>query len=158
MIDMGKGSKRIAGAAAVVALALILAALLALGRDTYAVEHRVKAAVSSGATELDFVSATPFEWDRMYVFGCYTPRSEVERALRFEWPGFRRTSIERSDSVCLVAFVRNSEVIYWYEQPRTIELGGLANGKGYSPSKANFRVVRTDDQVALTPIAANENL
>jgi hypothetical protein len=89
----------------------------------------------------------------MFVFDCYTSQSTVENALSFPWPDYRKTSIESSDSVCLVVFVQGSDVVYWFEQPRRIELGGLANGSGYSRSEAKFQISRDAAGAQLHPVA-----
>jgi len=112
---------------------------------------RLAAAVASGATSFDFADDPAFKWDRMYVFGCYSNRASVERALGFQWPDYTNTTIESSDSVVLVVFVKSEQVVAWYEQPQSIELGWLANDKGYSRSEAQFRVDRSGGRIALKP-------
>jgi hypothetical protein len=107
--------------------------------------------VASGATTFDFAEDPAFAWDRMYVFDCYSSRASVEKALGFKWPDLSTTNIEHSDSVVLVVFVRDGSVVGWYEQPRTIDLGGIANDKGYSRSEVRFEVDRTNERVELRP-------
>lgn len=114
-------------------------------------QSRLESAVASGATSFDFAADATIAWDRMYVFDCYSSQASVEKSLGFQWPDFRKTSIESSDGVLLVVFVRNREVVGWYEQPRSIELGRLANGKGYSRSEAQFTIDRTSGRVELKP-------
>jgi hypothetical protein len=115
------------------------------------VQSRLEAAVASGATSFDFASDGALAWDRMYVFDCYSSRASVEKNLGFSWPDFRKTTVESSDSVLLVVFVKNGNVVDWYEQPRKIELGYLANGKGYARSEALFNIDRTNGKVELRP-------
>mgnify|MGYP001609167012 CR=1 FL=1 len=112
-------------------------------------QSRLESAVASGATSFDFAADPAFAWDRMYVFGCYSSRESVEKSLGFAWPDFSKTTIESSDSVVLVVFVHNGKVVGWYEQPRTIELGGLANDKGYSRSAARFQIDRATGRIEL---------
>jgi hypothetical protein len=133
----------------VLLIAAVLTALLAGGlwvryRHAKVVQERLESRVAAGAASFDFAASTPFEWERMYVFGPYTPRETVEKALGFAWPDFRHTSIRSSKGDCLVVFVKDGRVVYWYEQPRTIELGWLANEKGYDRAEAVFIVDRTD--------------
>ncbi|MFO0912060.1 MAG: hypothetical protein U0795_03825 [Pirellulales bacterium] len=113
-------------------------------------QYRLEAAVASGATSFDFADPG-FAWDKMYVFGCYSSRESVEKTLGFSWPDFGRTSIESSDSVVLVVFVEQGRVVGWYEQPRGIELGYLANDKGYARSEARFDISRSTGRVELRP-------
>lgn len=89
----------------------------------------------------------------MHVFGCYSSRESVEKALGFPWSDFSKSAIESSDSVVLVVFVQNRKVVGWYEQPRTIELGGLANERGYARSEADFEIDRAAGRVELKPRA-----
>ena len=112
-------------------------------------QSRLETAVASGATSFDFAADPAFVWDRMYVFGCYSSRASVEKALGFSWPDFSKTTIESSDSVVLVAFVQNGKVVAWYEQPRAIELGYLANDKGYTRSEAVFDIDRSTGRIEL---------
>lgn len=114
-------------------------------------QSRLEAAIASGATSFDFAGDPAFAWDRMFVFGCYSDRASVENALGFAWPEFGKTTIESSDTVVLVVFVQNGQVVGWYEQPRSIELGGLANDQGYARSQAVFDVDRTGGTVSLRP-------
>jgi hypothetical protein len=108
--------------------------------------------VASGAASFDFAADPAFAWDRMYVFGCYSSRASVEKALGFSWPDFSKTTIEYSDSVVLVVFVHHGKVVGWYEQPRSIELGYLANDKGYTRSEAVFDVDRSTGSIELKPL------
>lgn len=112
-------------------------------------QSRLESAVNSGAASIDFAADPAFAWDRMYVFGCYSSRASVEKALGFSWPDFSKTTIESSDSVVMVVFVQNGKVIGWYEQPRTIELGDLPNDNGYSRSEAVFNVDRSTGRIEL---------
>jgi hypothetical protein len=116
-----------------------------------ATRSRLGAAVVSGATSFDFAADPAFAWDRLYVFDCYSGRASVEKVLGFAWPEFSKTTVASSDSVVLVVLVRDGKVVGWYEQPRTIELGGLANDKGYSRSEARFKIDRAGGRVGLTP-------
>jgi hypothetical protein len=110
---------------------------------------RLESAVTSGAMSFDFAADPKFSWGRMYVFDCYSSRASVEKTLGFPWPDFSKTTIESSDSVVLVVFLQNGAVVDWYEQPRTIELGHLANEKGYSRTEAVFGIDRSGGRVEL---------
>lgn len=96
---------------------------------------------SGPGTVIDFAELSPLPWNRLYIFGPYTSHEHIHRCLGFRWPGMRWTSIGDSDRVNLVVFVRNEEVIHWFEYPRKRgELGGLANAIGYARGDALFRV------------------
>ncbi|HVU90444.1 MAG TPA: hypothetical protein VHD36_24175 [Pirellulales bacterium] len=124
--------------------------------DWRGVPNRLESRVASGARTIDFAAETSFTWDRMFVFDCYSSQADVENALGFKWSGFRHTTIDSSDSVCLVVFVKGGKVVYWYEQPRTIDLSHIASKLGYSRSDAKFDVERTD-WVRLKPVSASQH-
>lgn len=104
-------------------------------------------------TVINFAEVAPFPWDRLYIFGPYTPHEYIHSRLGFHWQGVRQTSIELSDVVNLVVFVRNEKVVHWFEYPRnSCELGYLAASRGYARGEARFRVklLSEDGDLALT--------
>ena len=110
---------------------------------------RLEIAAASGAQTFDFAAETTFDWERMYVFGCYAPQKDVERVLGFAWPDYRKSSIGSSDAVCLVVCVKDRRVVDWYEQSRRVEIGDLVNDQGYARSEATFNIVRLGDRYGL---------
>lgn len=103
-------------------------------------------------TLIDFAEVAPFPWDRLYIFGPYTPSEHIHSCLGFHWQGVRWTSIEESDGVNLVVIVRGGEVVHWFEYPRNHgELGGLAEPRGYARGDARFwvQLVSAEGRLAL---------
>lgn len=90
-----------------------------------------------------------FDWQRVYVFAPYSTRVTVEARLGFAWPEYKDTSVEMSDSVCLVVFVSDGAVVGWYEQSRDIDLSDLDSAEGYSRDEAVFGVTREADRLVL---------
>lgn len=108
-------------------------------------------------TTVDFAEVAPFAWDRLYVFGPYTPHQRIHDSLGFRWPGIRATTIEYSEGVNLVVFVRSGEVVYWFEHPRNQgELLELARPQGYSREEARFQVCFVDGEQRLA-LAKQQN-
>jgi len=94
-------------------------------------------------TVIDFAEVAPFPWDRLYIFGPYTSPEHVQKSLGFSWPEYWRTSIQDSKRANLVVFVRERQVVHWFEHPRKDgELGYLDDPKGYARGEAHFRVQR----------------
>jgi len=93
-------------------------------------------------TTVDFAEVAPFAWDRVYVFGPYTPHDRIHSSLGFRWVGVTSTTIEWNEGVNLVVFVRGAEVAHWFEHPRTEELETIADPKGYARQQARFTVHR----------------
>jgi len=64
-------------------------------------------------------------WDRLYVFGPYTPRSAIDRRIGFKWRG--ATAIETQDAVQLLLAVDGNRVTRAVDLPRgTADFGCLA--------------------------------
>jgi hypothetical protein len=103
-------------------------------------------------TIVDFAEVAPFAWDRVFVFHPYTPHEVIHERLGFHWNGFERTTIEMSEGVNLVMFVRNKEVVHWFEHSRLELLEDLADPKGYTREQAKFQVrVGLAQRLALAP-------
>jgi hypothetical protein len=113
----------------------------------------LEAAVASGATSFDFAAHTESAWDRVYVFGSYSSRQQVEQSLGFTWPGYDKSVVQAQDGNTLVVFVRDGRVVDWFDSPPGVNLGWVANAGGYSPEHATFRVERSDGRVELKPTA-----
>ena len=97
----------------------------------------------------DFSQQFTFPWDRMYVFAPYSSRDTVNSALGFEWAGYDQSVIENTDTVNLVVFVKDSKVVGWFEQARSVDLDQIATPDGYARSDASFRVKPSELGVVL---------
>ena len=113
----------------------------------------LESAVASGATSFDFATDSAFAWDRVYVFGSYTSRQDVEKSLGFSWPDFEKSEVWVQDGNTLVVFVREGRVVDWFDSPPGINLGWIANAEGYGRDQAAFRIERADGRAELKPIA-----
>jgi hypothetical protein len=105
-----------------------------------------------GAT-VDLAEVAPFAWDRVYVFGPYTPHDYIDTCLGFHWGEVESTTIDMHEGVNLVVFVRDAEVVHWFEHPRNEELEDLADPNGYAREQAKFKVERVgaDQRLGLVP-------
>jgi hypothetical protein len=124
-----------------------IAAGLAVLAGFYLIALRTSASANLSArmqlgagTTVDFAEIAPFTWDRVYFFGPDTSHETIDDALGFHWGDAKKTSIQFNKDRALVLFVRNQEVVYWFEHPRTEDLAGLANLAGYARHDATFVV------------------
>ena len=108
---------------AVVGLALGALALGGCGRDAVRAEDawpELETAVQSSAQTgkpLEPVdSVGDRRWDRLYVFGPYTPRAEINRQIGFEWKG--TSAIDSQDAVQLLLLVDGKRVTRAVDLPR----------------------------------------
>jgi hypothetical protein len=98
-------------------------------------------------TIVDFAAITPFAWDRVFIYGPYTPHQAIHDSLGFYWDGISRTTIPQSEGVDLVVFVNRDKVVHWFEHPCDRgDLGALTldltDPKGYTREEAKFLVCR----------------
>jgi hypothetical protein len=119
-----------------------------LGYWLYVRSHAVSWALSGQmqrgpGTVVDFAEIAPFPWDRVYVFGPYTPQGAIDASLGFHWEGAGSSAINGHKGQNLVVFVRAGEVVYWFDHPRNEELTELADPHGYARNDARF-IVRKD--------------
>lgn len=128
------------GVIAVVLLAAVLAVPFAQRRQLAEDLARSVRMYRIGYTSHIVVAEyTQFEWDLLYLFPPYSAESEVSAALGAPLPGFRWTSIEESDSVTLLVFVRGERAVRWVELPRSqADFSDLFAGSPYPPEDALF--------------------
>jgi hypothetical protein len=101
---------------------------------------------------VDFSDLASCDWNRLFVFHPYTRGEDIERALGFHWDQAKASGISHSDGVNLIVLVKDSQVVKWFDHPRSRgELYGLADGSGFHRTNAKF-VVR------LTYAGAQERL
>jgi len=90
---------------------------------------------------IDFSQITSPTWDKVYFFRPYTPNSRIYASLGFVWLGSRSTSIDASDGVTLIVFVKAKRVVAYAEFPRNeVDFSSLDNNTGYSITNAKFAI------------------
>ena len=90
---------------------------------------------------VDLAQDGPAEWERVYIFGPYTPAEDIHRILGFRWSDVKWTGIESDDGVTLIVFVREGEVVGWFEHPRSRgDFYLLENTASFSRDDARFVV------------------
>ncbi len=93
---------------------------------------------SSGRTFVNLAKVVPSAWDKVCILGPYSTSKHAYDTLGFTWPVEVTSSIATSDSVALLLFVENQEVVEFVEHPRRD--GDFANlsGQCFSREKATF--------------------
>lgn len=91
--------------------------------------------------KVDVSLLTSFSWDKLYVFGPYTPPKKIDTILDKYWIGSRFTEIKSSDRISLLVFTKNGQVVQYLESPRSRgDFSPAANETGYSMIEAQFIV------------------
>jgi hypothetical protein len=70
------------------------------------------------ASSIKLSNLTKFEWEKVYIFGPYTPKEKVESDLGFKWNGFNETGISSDDSTNLLLFLSKDNGVKWAKIPR----------------------------------------
>jgi hypothetical protein len=81
--------------------------------------ERIQHQAAWGVAKLDLQTLTDFEWDALYLFGPYTPLDKISKILGTKYRG--PNSIEYSDGINLLVFMKNGEVVQYAEIGRSIE-------------------------------------
>ena len=96
-------------------------------------------------TSVNLADLAPFRWDRMYVFGPGTPIETVRDSVGAPWPGLARYGRATPDTVSLLVFVAERQVLAAAAHPRRRgDFAPARTGRGYAPSEAIFRVDSVD--------------
>ena len=73
---------------------------------------------SSGRTFVDLADVVPTAWDKVCILGPYSTPKNVYDTLGFDWPLDMFSSIATNDTIALLLFVKNQEVVQFVEHPR----------------------------------------
>ena len=108
---------------------------LAAGLDS-----RVSLYQSGRITIIDMVSLTNFAWDRLYLFGPYTPATYLDDRLGPAWRAKCSTQVEYSEGYTLLAFTRSGSVVHCLDYPRAndFNIPWPQSRSGLSPQQALF--------------------
>jgi hypothetical protein len=104
----------------------LLATLLALASGCSPVDQEVSSAIGAAvrensAQELRLVAITDFDWDKLYLFDPYTPRSDVCNILQVQAKYCERVVPFEStdDGTMTMAFVSGTRVVRYSKHKRS---------------------------------------
>lgn len=89
---------------------------------------------------IDLSAITLFSWDRLYVFGPYTPLSSLESTVGRSWRNICFTQINVLEGYALLVFTKNKKVVHCLEySTEKYDFSSLANySSGFSIQEALF--------------------
>jgi hypothetical protein len=73
---------------------------------------------SSGRTFVNLAKVLPSVWDKVCILGPYSTSKHAYDTLGFAWPVETHSTISVSDSIALLLFVNNKEIVEFVEHPR----------------------------------------
>ena len=100
---------------------------------------------------IDLSSVATFSWDKLYIFGPYTPSEIVNKSLGTIWPEYWDRSIESNEAIILLVFTDKGKVVQYLEYPRgpQCDFTGAQNLDGFNRDDAKFVV---DDRERCVPL------
>ena len=72
----------------------------------------------SGDGSVNLAQVVPGPWDEVCVLAPYSDNTAARKTLGFDWNAEARTSIHTNDSIALLVFVKNGDVLDYVEHPR----------------------------------------
>ncbi|MBA3323028.1 MAG: hypothetical protein H0T45_16515 [Pyrinomonadaceae bacterium] len=111
------------------------------------VEQALIRTVKQGAGTVFWMSdLAPFEWERMYVIQPYTAPENINRKLGFEWARASISGIQNTDTIRLLLFVKEKEVVAEVEYKVWNGFFEGDGGTGYSIEEAKFVVEEEEER------------
>jgi hypothetical protein len=107
-----------------------------------AVSRSIAASVHAGAgTRLTLADHTDFAWERVCIFGPYTPDTEVDRISGIQGVASRAYDIRENEGIDVLMFIDRQQVVASVAHPRRgADFGPEVVGKCYARESAVFSV------------------
>ncbi|WCJ60942.1 hypothetical protein NXS98_07435 [Fontisphaera persica] len=110
-----------------------------------ALERWAQAATATTNSTVAISAVTDFAWDKLFIFGPYTPVDRIHAQLGFKWAEAEKTHIDSSDTFYLLVFVKSSNVVRHVKLPRTVgDFQGLESQNVFAHGSDTFKVLSTD--------------
>jgi hypothetical protein len=77
--------------------------------------HAFSSYERGGSSMIDLSAITTFLWDRLYVFGPYTPLEDLEAAVGRSWRNICFTHINVLENDALLVFTHDGKVVHCLE-------------------------------------------
>jgi hypothetical protein len=109
-----------------------------------ALEQSARAATATTNPIVTVSAVTNFAWDKLFIYGPYTPVDRIHAQLGFKWSEAQKTHIDSSDTFYLLVFVKSSNVVRHVKLPRTVgEFQGLESKNEFAYGSDTFKVLST---------------
>jgi len=73
---------------------------------------------SSGRTFVDLAKVLPAAWDKICILGPYSTSKHAQETLGFDWPIEQQSSISTNDTIALLLFMKDTDIVELVEHPR----------------------------------------
>ena len=99
--------------------------------------ERLARSLRPGAGPVLIRAVTPFEWDRMFMVGPYTPPGNVNKMLGFRWLG-ESEWLGSSEEQWTMVFAHRNRVVYSSIAYRWVAIYPYPDSGPYLPNSAAF--------------------
>lgn len=92
----------------------------------------------SGAGSVNLAQAVPGGWEEVCVLASYADNVVASNTLGFDWNAESKTSIQTNDSISVLVFVKDGEVLRYVEHPRADGDFSRLGGKCFAREESVF--------------------
>jgi hypothetical protein len=116
------------------------------------ISAQISSLAQTEGTVICFADLTDFDWNTVYIFGPYTPATEVSQILGFEWSDYKKIGLESSDTFNLIVFTKDKKILRVEEHPRNRgDFAPASINRSFSKTSAIFKVFKENDWVVIKP-------
>lgn len=102
---------------------------------------------TAGDTKFNFNELKQIEWDMLYIFGPYTPTSDIESKLGTSNYSIKQVGIEIRDDISLLVFLKQNMVKAVVAYPRQeADFSLLASFHPIPKKESFFKLVKNQNQ------------
>mgnify|MGYP001239154235 CR=1 FL=1 len=124
----------------ITALGVMLLLISCTKRDNR-ISDRIAKNIRSEHENIDLAKVAPFPWDKVFIFGPYTPEAMIEKSIGHSWDDYKNSGIGYSEGFGLLLFEKDGKTIAWCMNPRNNgDFAYLYNSNGYKRTEAYFQV------------------
>ncbi len=118
---------------------------LVVESDDEFIDIACNAIQNNNATEIKLNKITNFDWERVCIFSPYTPVTEINTSLGFDWKQADKINLQDDEVNCLIVFINNKKVVKYILFPRN--KGDFSNlyQQCYANERAIFKIQKRDN-------------
>jgi hypothetical protein len=92
----------------------------------------------SGGASVNLAQAVPGPWEEVCVLGPYSDNITAGETLGFDWNAESRTSIHTNETITLLVFLKDGDVLDYVEHPRADGDFSRVSGQCFAREEAAF--------------------
>lgn len=102
---------------------------------------------TAGGATFNFRELKQIEWDMLYIFGPYTPTSDIDSKLGTSNSSIKQVGIESRDDISLLVFLKQNEIKAVLPYPRQkADFSRIASFHPIFKKESFFKLVKNQNQ------------